>query len=121
MWGAKAVASGTKTTPNQNTNTLATESVNMKVTQLITSNTKTVQNGSTQDTAVPGKGWRTRISHQSFLHDCRSTVTLKNVTVIRSCDSALEHRLSTVLEMQYNTSGHFLVPELKDSCHPMYA
>jgi hypothetical protein len=120
MWGAKAVASGTKTTPNQNTNTLATESVNMKVTQLTTSNTKTVQNGSTRDTAVPGREWKTRISHHRSLQDCRNTVTDRNVTVIRSCDSAPEHRLSTALETQPNITEHFLVSELKDCCHPMY-
>ena len=86
MWDVKDVENGTKTNPNQNISTLATENVNMKVTQPTTDSIKTGQNGSTRDTAVHGKEWKTRISHQQSLHGCRSTVTDKNVTVIRSCD-----------------------------------
>ena len=86
MCDVKDVGNGTKTNLKQNTSTLAMENVNMRATQPTTNTTKTVQNGSTRDTVVPGKAWKTRISHQQSLHGCRSTVTDRNVTVLRSCD-----------------------------------
>ena len=86
MLDVRAAVNGTKTNRNQNTSTLATENVNMKATQLTTNITKTVLNGSTRATAAHGKAWKTRISHQRSLHGCKSTVTDRNVTVLRSCD-----------------------------------
>jgi hypothetical protein len=119
MWDVKGAGNGTRITLIQNTSTLVTENVNMKDTLLITSSFKTVPNGSTQDTVVPGKEWRIKTSLQLPLHGCRSTVTDKNVTAPHNCDWDQEHRLSTAQEIRSNIVEHSLVPLLTDCYHQM--